>query len=92
MNIKYCYFQLQVIQIKEEIRSYFKSLWTGVCLGELGAESVELLLSLCSSEHRVYSLFIQSADLCRMNNSTVTLHNSKVSMSASVQLSFSFGR
>lgn len=76
------------MQIKEEIRSCIKS----VCLSGRTWSRVELLLSRCSSEDRVYSLFIQSAGLCRMNNSTVTLHNTKVSMSASVQLSFSFGR
>lgn len=52
----------------------------------------ELLLSWCSSEDTAYSTFTQSADLCGMNNSTITLYSSKVSMSASVQLSFSFGR
>lgn len=58
VNIKYCYFQLQVIQITEEIRSYFKSLWTGVCLGELGAESS--CFCLCAALNIEFTVYLCS--------------------------------
>jgi len=55
-------------------------------------EQSQVAVVVCNSEDTAHRVFMQSADLCRMNNSTVTLCNRKVSMSVLVHLSFSFGR